>query len=340
MRKSRYEEIVREFAGKELIVVGDIGVDRYITGQVNRISPESPTMVVEVEGDRRVPGGAANVVNNLVALAAKVTLVGVIGDDHHGRQLKADLNERGVNIEGIVMDSGRPTTVKERIIAQNRQLLRVDYEQSCAVAPDVVERLEAAVERALPGASAVLVSDYNKGVLTPEFAAWLIDRCRRTRKLISINPKPVSAGRIHGADVVSVNQVEAEAMAGARFVDDAALETHGARLARELDVSVLVITRGSRGLTFWTRSRGEEPATAPEMRHVAAHPVEVYDVAGAGDTAISALTLGLTCGADILEAATVANHAAACVVRKVGVATVSPDELLADWSDSDADTPV
>jgi D-beta-D-heptose 7-phosphate kinase/D-beta-D-heptose 1-phosphate adenosyltransferase len=335
MRKTRYEEIVREFAGKPFIVVGDIMVDRYITGQVNRISPESPTMVVEVETERRVPGGAANVVNNLVALEARVTLVGVIGDDHHGGHLTADLAGRGVDTSGIIIDRSRPTTVKERIIAQNRQLLRVDYEQTRAVDAGVVESLEEAVRRALPAADAVVVSDYCKGVLTPEFAAWLVGFCRSAGKLITVNPKPVSASRIRGADVISVNQVGAEAMAGIRFTDDRILEKHGARLAREMDARAFVVTRGARGLTFWTRSRDAEAGEM--MRHVAAHPVEVNDVAGAGDTAISALTLGLACGADILEAATVANHAAACVVRKVGVATVSPEELLADWTDEDSD---
>lgn len=337
MEKGRYEEIVRGFAGRQIVVLGDLMVDHYVIGQVNRISPESPTMIVEVVSEERIPGGAANVVNNLGALGARGVIVGVVGEDENGVWLRAELAARGVDVSGIVVDRSRPTTIKTRILAQNRQLLRVDREQTGAVGAETTRRLQAAFAHACRGADASLVSDYDKGVLTTEMGASVIAVTRASSLLLAANPKPATAARLRGADVIVLNQAEAEGLSGQKFPDSRALERHGAELAERLDVALLVVTQGARGLTLWQRYRSHRSGVpfdleADAVRHVPAHPVEVYDVAGAGDTAISALTLGLVSGADIEEAATIANHAAACVVRKVGVAAVSPEELLADWS--------
>lgn len=331
MNRERYQQIVKGFAGRRLVVLGDLMMDEYLWGRATRISPESPVMVVEVERESSVPGGAANVVNNLLALGARVAVIGVVGEDAAGEALKADLAARGADVTGIVVDPSRPTTRKTRVVAHSQQVLRVDREQRHPLTGGVAHRLLGHLGREAVEAEAVVISDYDKGVLTPEVACSAVQAARRVGIVLTANPKPANARSLAGARLISFNQSEAEAtvaMLGpgraASGMEEEALERAGAALRRELDVETLVVTRGAKGLSLWQ--------AGGSVRHVPAHPVEVYDVAGAGDTVISALTLGLTAGASVEEAAVVANHAAACVVRKVGVATVTPDELLADGS--------
>ncbi len=325
MYRERYQEIVNTFAGRSIVVLGDLMMDEYLWGRATRISPESPVMVVEVERDSRVPGGAANVVNNILALGGSVSVIGVVGDDTPGRALIEALRESGANVAGIVTDDSRPTTQKTRVVAHSQQVLRVDREQTDRVDGAVAAKLLSCLHDAIRNADAVLISDYNKGVLTPEVAGEIVSIGRaEAGKLVTANPKPANARMLGGCDVVTLNQSEAESLIGeGAFSEGDGLDEAGRRLIRDLGVRSLVVTRGSRGLSVWSEN--------DRVSHISAHPVEVYDVAGAGDTVISALTLGLAAGAPIEEAAVVANHAAACVVRKVGVATVSPEELLADW---------
>jgi rfaE bifunctional protein kinase chain/domain len=324
MDRERYRQIVDRFAHRRIVVLGDLMMDEYLWGRATRISPESPVMVVEVDRESSVPGGAANVVNNLLALGAKVAVVGVVGEDAAGERLKAALVEHGADVSGIVADSSRPTTRKTRVVAHSQQVLRVDREQARPLDGAVMERLLALLRDKVQATEAVIVSDYDKGVLTPEVARAAIQSARTAGVLLTANPKPDNARFLAGAHLVSLNQSEAEAVArDRRFRGEEGLEEAGAALVRELNVETLVVTRGAKGLSVWHSGNG--------VQHIPAHPVEVYDVAGAGDTVISALTLGLTAGAPVEEAAVVANHAAACVVRKVGVATVTTEELLADW---------
>lgn len=322
--KARYEEIVAGFSGRTVLVLGDLMMDEYVRGAVRRISPESPVMVLEVETEEFKPGGAANVVNNLLALGARVEVAGVVGDDEAGERLRGELKSRGAGVDGVLTDSSRPTTRKTRIVAQNQQVLRVDREQTHPVANDTARRL---LDRVLSGVKlvdAVLVSDYRKGVLTPEVARGACDHAKAASRPLVANPKPSSARWLSGATVLSLNQIEAEELGRSRIPDDdEGLRSFGDRLVRELDVDTLVVTRSSKGLAYWRRDG--------DYRRVPGHPVEVFDVAGAGDTTISAMTLALVSGADRHEAAFIANHAGACVVRKAGVATVSRNELVGDW---------
>lgn len=330
MDRERYQQIVKGFAGRRLVVLGDLMMDEYLWGRATRISPESPVMVVEVERESSVPGGAANVVNNLLALGAQVAVVGAVGADAVGAALRADLEQRGADVRGIVADPSRPTTRKTRIVAHSQQVLRVDREQRHPLAAEIAQRLLQHLERYAQAAEAVVISDYDKGLLTPEVARAAVQAAHRAGIFLTANPKPPNARSLAGARLISFNQSEAEATASvagmqhATSGEEVALERAGTALLRELGVETLVVTRGAKGLSLWQAGGG--------VRHVPAHPVEVYDVAGAGDTVISALTLSLTAGASVEEAAVIANHAAACVVRKVGVATVTPDELLADGS--------
>lgn len=325
MDHDRLRAIVGGFEGRRIVVLGDVMVDEYLWGRATRISPESPVMVVEVDRETQVPGGAANVAHNLLALGARVSVVGAVGDDATGARLRSMLEQEGADASGLIVDYGRPTTRKTRVVAHSQQVLRLDRERSAAVAEPVrramVERLAALV----PLADAMLVSDYDKGVVSGPVMSAAMALARSRGAVVAANPKPPNVRLLAGATAVSLNQPEAVAASGgdARFEGDDGIDEAGAELARALAVETLVVTRGARGLSLWT--------AAGAIHHLPAHPVEVYDVAGAGDTVISALTLGLCCGADVRDAAAVANRAGACVVRKVGVAATTREELLGDW---------
>ncbi len=323
MQRERYQAIVRGFQSRRVVVLGDLMLDEYLWGRATRISPESPVMVVDVDRETSVPGGAANVAMNLLALGAGVAVIGVVGDDAAGGALIDELREAGADVRGILVAEDRPTTRKTRVVAHSQQVMRVDREKTSKLSNGLSDRVASVLRELVQQADALLISDYNKGVLTSEVAEEAV-RARSGGTLLTANPKPVNALLLSGADVVQLNQIEADALAGeGRFAEDAGLDTVGSELVRRLDVGTLVVTRGARGLLLWRREGG--------MCHIPPRPVEVYDAAGAGDTVICALTLGIAAGALTEEAAEVANHAASCVVRKVGVATVTQDELMKDW---------
>jgi D-beta-D-heptose 7-phosphate kinase/D-beta-D-heptose 1-phosphate adenosyltransferase len=308
------------------VVLGDLMMDEYLWGRATRISPECPVMVVNVESETSVPGGAANVVNNLLALGAQVAVIGVVGADATGATLVESLRERGADTTGIVTDSSRATTRKTRVVAHSQQVLRVDREQTDNIDETIADRLLDQLDRMLETAECVTISDYSKGVLTPRVADATVRQTRKAGRLLTANPKPKNVATLAGAHLIQLNQSEAELAArDERFSREDDLEAAGAALVHSLNVDTLIVTRGARGLNIWCESG--------DAFHVPVHPVEVYDVAGAGDTVISAVTLGLLSGATVHEAAIIANHAASCVVRKVGVATVTQNELQADWQE-------
>ena len=319
--RSRFEEILQHFAGRSVLVVGDLMVDEYLRGTARRISQEGPFPVIEVEAEEFKPGGAANVGNSLRALGAEARLVGVVGNDEIGRLLRAELAAWSIDVSGILTDPSRPTTRKTRIVAQHQQVLRVDREQTKAVSAAMADLLVNHVAEALPQVDAILVSDYRKGVITPEVAERISGMAKQLGKPLVTNPKPTSAPWLRGARVLSLNHFEAEELGRERLPEEeASLHLYGDKLLKLLDVETLVITQREKGLAYWQRDG--------QYRHVPAHSVEVADGAGAGDTTISAMTLALISGADTYEAAVIANRAGACVVRKSGVATVTVEELL------------
>ena len=319
----RLAEIVTQFRQRSILVVGDLMVDEYLMGTARRISQEGPVMVIEVHSDEFKPGGAANVANNLRSLGAKVGIAGVVGEDEMGRLLQEELRTWDIDTAGILTDASRPTTRKTRVVAQNQQVLRVDREQTHALPEPVAEALILRVEAALRQADAVLVSDYRKGVISPGTAARLSALAAAMGKPLVTNPKPTSAPWLRGASVLSLNHFEAEEFSRSALPEDVAdLHRYGVEMRARLDVDTLVITQREQGLDYWRRDG--------EHAHVPAHKVEVADGAGAGDSTISAMTLALVCGANTYEAAEIACLAGACVVRKHGVATVTPEELLAE----------
>ncbi len=317
----RLEEIIRSFAGRRVLVAGDVILDRYVWGDVERTSPEAPVPVVKWRRQSTNLGGASNVVSNLCALGGKPELVGLVGTDEAAGEFRDKLKELGVSDRGLVADRERPTTIKTRIMSQGQQLLRLDREDDGALDEALGRRIIERFDKLLGGVEVVILSDYDKGVLAPKLCAAMIERARAAGKPVIIDPKGVDYRKYRGADVITPNQKEAQAASGIKIDGEAALAASAAALQRALKGRAVVITRGAQGVAVFERRK--------KAVHVPAQARAVYDVTGAGDTFIATLGLALACGAGVAEAARLGNAAGSIVVGKLGAATVDPAELLA-----------
>jgi D-beta-D-heptose 7-phosphate kinase/D-beta-D-heptose 1-phosphate adenosyltransferase len=313
------ETLIERFAGRRLVVVGDLMLDRFIWGAVRRISPEAPVPVVEVERESQHLGGAGNVVANVVALGATALPVGVIGDDANAELLEAEFRRAGVDATGVVRDASRPTTTKTRIVAHSQQVVRADREQRHAVEGAAAEAVFAAFEAHLATADAVVVSDYDKGLLAGDLLARVLEAARGRGVPVCLDPKVRRFLRYQPVTVVTPNHHEAEAATGLSATTDDELEACGRRIQELLGGPAVLITRGEAGMSL-VDSDGS-------VAHVPTMAQQVYDVTGAGDTVIATLALALATGAPMLDAAVLSNVAAGVVVGKVGTATVSGGEL-------------
>lgn len=314
--------LLNRLEGHRVLVCGDVMLDEYVFGTVTRISPEAPVPIVEADLERHchVPGGAANVARNLRALGAHVTLVGAVGDDHAGDVLTQMMMETGIGTEGLVVEQGRPTTLKTRIVAHQQQVVRVDRESREPLQPTTHRRmLEVLREHIEDGADAVALSDYDKGAYRTSIAEDAVVLCQHRKTPCLANPKPSNIRRFAGAMVLTLNVHEAERVLGRSLADKGEIAEAATELRSELDVEGLIITRGGDGLVL---AQGNN-----EVLMISAIPVEVFDVVGAGDTVLSALTLAVAAGASLPEAAALANIAGGAVVRKMGTATVTLEEL-------------
>jgi rfaE bifunctional protein kinase chain/domain len=324
MRKSRVKEIIRGMRRSRVAVVGDIMLDRYIWGQVDRISPEAPVPVVAVADTSVRPGGAANVAWNLAALGVKAALAGIVGKDGSGAELARLIREKGLSTASLVADPQRPTTEKIRIIAHSQQVVRADFESADPVRGAVLVKLLSAVRAAVTGAKAVVVSDYGKGVVAEEVMDLVRAMCASKNVPFLIDPKEGHFSLYRGAYAVTPNRKEAGGFYNRRIRNDADLEFVGASLLRDLEASAVLITRGEDGMTLFQERR--------RSRHFPARASDVYDVTGAGDTVISVLAAGLAARATLHEAIELANVAAGIVIRELGTAAVKPEELEAAFS--------
>ncbi len=325
MNQLRAQQLVNGFANQPIIVLGDLMLDQFIWGEVRRISPEAPVPVVEVKRESWHLGGAGNVVSNLRALGAKVAPIGLIGDDPAGTRLREELAASLADISGLVVDPARPTTLKTRIVAHSQQMLRADREDRTPISAAIEEQLLNAFTQALNGAAAVIISDYDKGLLTPRVLQMVIQAAQAQAKLICLDPKIRNFLHYRGVDVITPNQAEAERAANIEIVDETSLRAAATRIRETLACRNVLITRGEHGMSLL-----DEHDTLTNIPTVAR---EIYDVTGAGDTVIATLALALTAGAQLHEAAIIANHAAGVAVGKVGTATVSPSELHASLTD-------
>jgi D-glycero-beta-D-manno-heptose-7-phosphate kinase len=328
---SRVRELLAAGQQRPVLVLGDLMLDQFIWGRVDRISPEAPVPVFEFQRESFMPGGAANVARNLADLGNPAGLIGPLGRDQEGVLLQSLLEQEGVNCRGLFAQSKRPTSIKTRIVAQQQQIVRVDREVRTAIDDATVKRVLGLVAKRLPGTGAIILGDYGKGAITQPLLDGLKRLCRSHGVWISLDPKPVHRVDISGLSLLTPNRKEAFELAGmedaqkaAHPLEDKNLMQVARTLQRRLKPALLLITLGEQGMLLCRK--GEKPF------HVPTTVQEVFDVSGAGDTVIASFTLAIAAGASPVEAAIFSNHAAGVVVGKIGTATCSPRELLASFA--------
>ena len=319
--RERAAALTSQFEGKRILVLGDLMLDEFIWGRVRRISPEAPVPVVQVERQTVALGGAGNVVSNLVALGASPVPLGTVGDDADAERMRTAFRSLGVNTDGLVVDSARPTTLKTRIIAHSQQVVRADRESRASISAEIEEQIVSSFREHLAQADAVVVSDYNKGLLTARVLRPALDEARALGLIVCLDPKMQDFANYQPVTIITPNHLESSEAAGVDIVDDASLIEAGRKILGSIDCHAVLITRGEEGMTLFT--------AGGEVTHIPTVAREVYDVTGAGDTVIATLALALAAGAEPAEAAVLANYAAGVVVGKVGTGTVMRDELLA-----------
>ena len=321
----RAGEIVGAMRGRTVVVFGDVMLDEFVWGDVTRISPEAPVPVVEIRRESVHLGGAANVLSNLRALGVRSALVGVVGQDRAGERVRAELREAGaLDVdENLVVDVSRPTTVKTRIIAHSQLVVRADREWRAPLDATVGERVVATLRRLLRGSDALVVSDYDKGAVTPAALDEILPAAEAAGVPVLVDPKIRNFDSYRPATLVTPNHHEALRVTNTEDDTDEGVARAARAIRERLCCGSVLITRGERGMMLL---EGEgEPAYVPTAAR------EVYDVTGAGDTVIATLAASLASGATLTEAAMLANHAAGVVVGKLGTATATAEEVLASF---------
>jgi D-beta-D-heptose 7-phosphate kinase/D-beta-D-heptose 1-phosphate adenosyltransferase len=315
------------FGGRRVLVVGDLMLDRYLWGDVRRISPEAPVPVLRLAQQTEVAGGAANVARNLVGLGMRVSLAGVTGQDTERERLLALLMGQGIDTEGVLVDVNRPTTTKTRVVGNHQQMLRIDAERMGSIGAVLADRLLREIEPRLADSDAVVLSDYAKGVLTGDLCARLIAAAKAHRLPVLVDPKGQSFQRYAGATLITPNRAELAVASGVDGDDLDALLQAAVGMREQLGLEQLMLTLGELGIAL---------VSADGVRRIPAAAREVFDVSGAGDTVIAAVAAARAAGLDPVDSAHLANLAAGVVVGKVGTAAISADELAAAIADESA----
>jgi len=330
MKLDRLEQILERAASRRIMVIGDLMLDEFVWGKVGRISPEAPVPIVEVTGESFYPGGAANVARNLREFVNHVTVIGMLGKDRSGRQLRKLLAEQKIDTSSAIEDETFGTIVKTRIIALHQQVVRVDREKILIPSKTHTAKAVAAVRDSLKETDAIIFEDYGKGFVTTELVAQIAREAAAARKIVAADPNPRHSVDWRGVTVVKPNRAEAFLAAGVPWRDadeapmeDTDLRRTGEALLRKWETQYVLITLGEHGMMLFQQN------DAPHYIRTKAR--QVFDVSGAGDTAIALFTLGLASGATPIEAAEIANHGSAVVVSKLGTATVTRDELIASF---------
>ena len=330
MNLKRLQQILERAPSKRILVIGDLMLDEFVWGKVGRISPEAPVPVVEVTGESFYPGGAANVARNLREFINHVSVIGLVGKDRSGLQLRELLTGQKIDIADVVDDDKFPTIVKTRIIARHQQVVRVDREQILGPSPEQIARVVAAVENKLSDIDAIVFEDYGKGFVAGQLVSQIAQAARTAGKILAADPNSRNLIDWNGMSVVKPNRTEAFLAAGLPWCDpnqspeqDADLVRAGTTLLEKWDTKYVLITLGEHGMMLFQKA---EPP-----HHIPTKARQVFDVSGAGDTAIALFTLALACEATPVEAAEIANHASAVVVGKLGTATVTRAELFSSF---------
>jgi D-glycero-beta-D-manno-heptose-7-phosphate kinase len=335
MTPNRLQEILDCAARRRFLVMGDLMLDEFVWGKVGRISPEAPVPVVEVTGESFYPGGAANVARNLREFTNSVSVVGATGQDASGRRLQELLAQQKIELLDSLKIPDFQTIVKTRIIARQQQVVRVDREQIFGPTAAQLSQVAAAVRAKLPEIDAIIFEDYGKGFLAERLVSEIAREANAAGKILAADPNPRHTIDWHGMTVVKPNRAEAFLAAGIPWRDpddapekDAELSRAGETLLKKWGAHYILVTLGEHGMMLF------QPGEAPH--HIPTKARQVFDVSGAGDTAIALFTLALTSGATPIEAADIANHGSAVVVAKLGTATVSRDELMASFRDDES----
>ena len=330
MDLTRLEQILDRASSRRITVIGDLMLDEFVWGKVGRISPEAPVPVVEVTGESFYPGGAANVARNLREFVDRVAIIGLLGTDRSGQQLRELLSERKIDTSNVVEEATFRTIVKTRIIARNQQVVRVDREKFVGPSVPQIEEVVAAVRKNIRETDAIIFEDYGKGFLSTQLVSQIADAARSAGKIVAADPNPRNLVEWRGLTVIKPNRTEAFLAAGIPSGEpdivaskDTDLKHTGETLLKKWEAENVLITLGEHGMMLFQKN--EAPHYIPTKAR------EVFDVSGAGDTAIALFTLGLACGATPTEAAEIANHASAVVVSKLGTAIVTRDELMASF---------
>jgi D-beta-D-heptose 7-phosphate kinase/D-beta-D-heptose 1-phosphate adenosyltransferase len=314
-------EIIAGFSKSGVLVIGDVMVDHFIWGKVSRISPEAPVPVVDVQKDSILLGGCANVLNSIYAMGGKVYVTGIIGADDIGQGLINELRSRKIDTAGIVMEKGRPTTLKTRVVAHGQQVVRFDQESRKPIPKGSTQKILEYVKSLRNKIGAIVVSDYSKGVISKELIEGIKSIVKDSNIFICLDPKRSDFSVYQGVHVITPNHHEAQRAAGMEINNSDDLMLLGEKLLNKFDFKALLVTRGEEGMSLFEKRRKISHTYFP------AQAKEIYDVTGAGDTVIGVLALALAASASLKEATCLANHAAGIVVGKVGTATVSQEEL-------------
>jgi len=337
----KLSRIAKDLRGKRIGVAGDFMLDRYVWGSATRLSPEAPVPVVDFANESQVLGGAGNVAMNLAALGATVFPFGVVGEDEDGRAIRSCVIAVGMAVKGVMVDTSRLTTVKTRIVAKHQQIVRVDRECREPLSQALEDRLVRAIKAALPRLDALVVSDYEKGVITDTLADRVLTECHRRGVPALVKPKESRLLLYRGATLIVCNAKEAHFFVSRKLEDDDSVEQAGRALLAHFGCSAVVITRGADGLNVFEDTSTKSfhvSATSSEIGYDrvgqagvdhAAHGRQVFDVTGAGDTVLSVLALAVAARVPIREAAVLANAGAGVVVGKLGTSTITPGELFA-----------
>jgi len=318
----RLKHIVNGFKKSAIMVVGDSMIDKYIWGDVRRISPEAPVPVVQVESQTCRLGGAANVVQNLGSLGVTTYIVSVCGNDEDGTLLNNMLDHSNCRTDGLHISKKRPTIVKTRILARHQQIVRVDKETTSALDAEEKESLWKNACDILPQVDGVIISDYAKGVVSSPFISDLVKKCKSMKKFVAIDPKERHFDLYKGVSIMTPNLKEAHIALGIPYscCTDEEIKTMGWQIIKEYNLPYLLITLSERGMALFERD-------GQIFSHLPTEAQEVYDVTGAGDTVISVYTAAISCSATPFEAAFLANHAAGLTVAELGTAAVTPEAL-------------
>lgn len=318
---------IKRFSRTPILVIGDLMVDKFIWGDVSRISPEAPVPVLENIRETWAPGGSGNVVNNLSELGLDVHVAGIIGKDPAGRMLIKNFKDRRIHHNGIITDAERPTIIKSRIIARNQQVLRMDIEKIGDIHCTIFKRLLRYIAATLPVCKAVIISDYGKGVVDRELFTHTVNIAKSNNLPVFVDPKIEHFKQYKNITCLTPNIGEAQqGMNVYNVKSQKDLHDLGKAILKELRCDSVLITRGEKGMDLFLK--GKMPA------HIPVTAREIFDVTGAGDTVIAVLAASVACGADLLTAARLSSFAAGCVVEKVGTATVSVDELTQAVADA------